>query len=103
MGNAGKSMGNDGFAHPKVLNSSKGPAVRGPRCQADRVLYKKAINSDLKTFANIEVFSKMVSSLVINKYKIEGIILEKKEIALKEVQVKKCVKKEIKVLLHLTK
>ena len=46
----------------KVLNSSKGPAVRGPRCQADRVLYKKAINLNLKTYPNIKIFSKMVSS-----------------------------------------
>ena len=63
----------------KVLNSSKGPAVRGPRCQADRALYKKAINSDLKTYANIKVFSKMVSSLVIKNNKIEAVVLEKKE------------------------
>ena len=63
----------------KVLNSSKGPAVRGPRCQADRDLYKKAVKSDLKTYSNIKVFSKMVSSLVINKNKIEAVILEKKE------------------------
>ena len=64
----------------KVLNSSKGPAVRGPRCQADRALYKKAINSDLKTYTNIKVFSKMVSSLVIKNNKIEAVVLEKKEI-----------------------
>ncbi len=63
----------------KVLNSSKGPAVRGPRCQADRSLYKKAINEDLKTYPNIKVLSKMVSSLVVNKNKVEAVILEKKE------------------------
>jgi len=63
----------------KVLNSSKGPAVRGPRCQADRSLYKKAINEDLKTYPNIKVFSKMVSSLVVDKNKVEAVILEKKE------------------------
>ncbi|MBV68797.1 MAG: tRNA uridine-5-carboxymethylaminomethyl(34) synthesis enzyme MnmG [Pelagibacterales bacterium] len=63
----------------KVLNSSKGPAVRGPRCQADRALYKKAINSDLKTYTNIKVVSKMVSSLVIKNNKIEAVVLEKKE------------------------
>ena len=60
----------------KVLNSSKGPAVRGPRCQADRSLYKKAINEDLKTYPNIKVFSKMVSSLVVDKNKVEAVILD---------------------------
>ncbi len=63
----------------KVLNSSKGPAVRGPRCQADRTLYKKAINLDLKTYSNIKVYSKMVSSLVIKNNKIEAVVLEKKD------------------------
>ena len=37
----------------KVLNSSKGPAVRGPRCQADRDLYKKAVNLELAGYNNI--------------------------------------------------
>ena len=46
----------------KFLNSSKGPAVRGPRCQADRYLYKNAINHDLKNYDNITIFSSMVSS-----------------------------------------
>ena len=64
----------------KVLNSSKGPAVRGPRCQADRVLYKKAINLNLKTYPNIKIFSKMVSSLIIKNNKVEAVVLEKKDV-----------------------
>ena len=56
----------------KVLNSSKGPAVRGPRCQADRALYQKAIKQNLEAYSNIDIFSKMVSSLIIKKKKVEG-------------------------------
>ena len=63
----------------KVLNSSKGPAVRGPRCQADRQLYKKAVNEELSTYSNIKIFSSMVSSLLIKKNKVEGVILDKKD------------------------
>ena len=40
----------------KVLNSSKGPAVRGPRCQADRTLYQKAIKQNLEAYSNIRYF-----------------------------------------------
>ena len=63
----------------KVLNSSKGPAVRGPRCQADRILYQKAIKQNLEAYSNIDIFSKMVSSLIIKKKKVEGVVLEKKQ------------------------
>ena len=63
----------------KVLNSSKGPAVRGPRCQADRILYKNAINDDLSAYSNIAIYSKMVSSLIIKKSKVEGVFLERKD------------------------
>ena len=63
----------------KVLNSSKGPAVRGPRCQADRALYQKAIKQNLEAYSNIDIFSKMVSSLIIKKKKVEGVVLEKKQ------------------------
>ena len=63
----------------KVLNRSKGPAVRGPRCQADRILYKNAINNSLKNYNNITIFSSMVSELLIKNKKIEGVIIDKKE------------------------
>ena len=63
----------------KLLNSSKGPAVRGPRCQADRELYKNAINLEIKTYKNITVISAMVRELVIRKNKIEGVVLNNKD------------------------
>ena len=41
----------------KVLNASKGPAVRGPRCQADRAKYKKAINEELSKYKNVKILN----------------------------------------------
>ena len=59
----------------KVLNSSKGPAVRGPRCQADRVLYKRAAQDGLKEYENIKVISGVVEKLNIKNDVCHGIEL----------------------------
>jgi tRNA uridine 5-carboxymethylaminomethyl modification enzyme len=49
--------------HFKLLNRSKGPAVRGPRAQADRALYRAAIGSLLATTANLEIRADPVEDL----------------------------------------
>ena len=51
----------------KVLNASKGPAVRGPRCQADRDLYKKAVNKEIASHKNIKILNGLVESLKIER------------------------------------
>tara|TARA_Y100001970_G_scaffold22886_1_gene26676 strand:+ start:15229 stop:17103 length:1875 start_codon:yes stop_codon:yes gene_type:complete len=60
----------------RMLNISRGAAVRGPRAQADRKLYKKAIISLITTFKNLEVFEGSVVDIVIKKKKIEQVVLE---------------------------
>lgn len=51
----------------RVLNRSKGPAVRGPRAQADRTLYKKAIQSFLLDEENLTVIEGMANKIVFSK------------------------------------
>ena len=63
----------------KVLNSSKGPAVWGPRCQSDRKLYKKAVNNEILSNKNIQLIDAMVAGLIIMKKKIHGVILDNNE------------------------
>jgi tRNA uridine 5-carboxymethylaminomethyl modification enzyme len=59
--------------HFKILNASKGPAVHSPRAQADRVLYKKAINQLLKNYPNLTILFNEVDDLLIKDNKIFGI------------------------------
>jgi len=47
----------------RVLNRSKGPAVRGPRCQADRALYRKAMREALLSQENLTIFEMRVEDL----------------------------------------
>src|SRR6476646_6812325 len=51
----------------RMLNRSKGPAVRGPRAQADRKLYRQAMQSLLAEQANLEIQAKAVADIVVDK------------------------------------
>ena len=53
--------------HFKLLNRSKGPAVRGPRAQADRALYRQAIRTLLADTANLEIRADAVEDLEIGR------------------------------------
>src|SRR5271170_7311036 len=51
--------------HYKMLNSSKGPAVHGPRAQADRKLYRQAVQTILGETRNLEFLEGEVDDLII--------------------------------------
>ena len=50
----------------RILNSSKGPAVRATRAQADRVLYRKAIRARLENQPNLTLFQQAVDDLILD-------------------------------------
>lgn len=59
----------------RMLNLSKGPAVRGPRAQADRELYKKYMLASLKKNDNLDIIENAVEGLVFDGNKIAGVRL----------------------------
>lgn len=60
----------------RVLNASKGPAVRATRAQADRVLYKAAIREMLEQQDNLSLFQQGVDDLLIEDGAIKGVITQ---------------------------
>ena len=56
----------------RLLNRSRGPAVRGPRTQSDRILYKKYMQEILLRHCNLSVFSDPVVEFIFNKNHIIG-------------------------------
>src|SRR5690606_14385635 len=56
----------------RILNSSKGPAVRATRVQADRLLYKQAIRSRLENQQNLWLFQQAVDDLVLEGDRVVG-------------------------------
>ena len=60
----------------RLLNRSRGPAVRGPRTQSDRSLYKKYMKEKLVNYCNLSIFSDPVIKFIFNKNEINGFITQ---------------------------
>jgi len=60
----------------RTLNSSKGPAVRATRAQADRVLYRQAIRCRLESQSNLWLFQQAVDDLEISSGKVCGVMTQ---------------------------
>jgi len=70
----------------RMLNRSRGPAVHGPRSQADRKLYKKAISNMLKTSKNLTILEGEVTDLTIDNNEIKNVVL-KNDVSIKAKSV----------------
>ena len=64
----------------KMLNSSKGPAVRALRAQADKVTYPKNMLETLRNTKNLEIKELLVENLMVEDNKIKGVGLENNEV-----------------------
>ena len=73
----------------KMLNSSKGAAVQGLRAQADRKLYKKAVNEILSEYNNLKIIEGEVTEILFDeKYlKVKGVVLNNKEVVISDAVV----------------
>ncbi len=60
----------------RILNSSKGPAVRATRAQADRILYKAAIRNMLENQVNLDIFQQAADDLIIEEDRVSGVITQ---------------------------
>ena len=60
----------------RTLNSSKGPAVRATRAQADRVLYRKAIRKRLENQPNLTLFQQAVDDLTLEGDQVVGVVTQ---------------------------
>ena len=60
----------------RILNSSKGPAVRATRAQADRILYKAAIRSRLENQPNLWLFQQAVDDLMLEGERVVGAVTQ---------------------------
>ncbi len=58
----------------RMLNASKGPAVRGPRAQADRKLYREAMQSLLSDYPNLTLLEGGAEDLIIENNEVRGVI-----------------------------
>ncbi|HPR05823.1 MAG: tRNA uridine-5-carboxymethylaminomethyl(34) synthesis enzyme MnmG [Zoogloeaceae bacterium] len=60
----------------RILNASKGPAVRATRAQADRVLYKAAIRRRLENQPNLTLFQQAVDDITVEGDRVTGVVTQ---------------------------
>lgn len=58
----------------RTLNSSKGPAVRATRAQADRVLYRQAVRIALENQENLDIFQQEVTDIILEQDQVAGVV-----------------------------
>ena len=63
----------------KMLNNSKGPAVRSLRAQADKITYPKLMTEALEKTKNLTIIEAMIEDLIVEDNKIKGVITENNE------------------------
>ncbi|MCO5400829.1 tRNA uridine-5-carboxymethylaminomethyl(34) synthesis enzyme MnmG [Ralstonia soli] len=76
LGGAMAIATDEGGIQFRILNSSKGPAVRATRAQADRVLYKAAIRHRLENQPNLMLFQQAVEDLLVEGDRVVGAVTQ---------------------------
>ncbi|MSP86097.1 MAG: tRNA uridine-5-carboxymethylaminomethyl(34) synthesis enzyme MnmG [Methylotenera sp.] len=76
LGGAMAAATDEGGIQFRILNSSKGPAVRATRAQADRVLYKAAIRRRLENQPNLWLFQQAVDDIILDGGRAAGVVTQ---------------------------
>ena len=76
LGGAMASATDDAGIQFRILNSSKGPAVRATRAQADRVLFRQAIRSRLENQPNLTLFAEACDDLIVEGDRVTGAVTQ---------------------------
>jgi tRNA uridine 5-carboxymethylaminomethyl modification enzyme len=76
LGGAMAAATDEGGIQFRILNSSKGPAVRATRAQADRILYKAAIRKRLENQPNLWLFQQAVDDIILDGARAAGVVTQ---------------------------
>ena len=76
LGGAMAAAADEAGIHFRILNGSKGPAVRATRAQADRLLYKAAIRRRLESQPGLAIFQSACDDLIVEADRITGVVTQ---------------------------
>ena len=76
LGGAMAAATDEGGIQFRILNSSKGPAVRATRAQADRILYKAAVRRRLENQPNLWLFQQAVDDIILEGERVAGVVTQ---------------------------